>query len=301
MTEGQVGLVLDVSHVQFMRMAKSTVQDAGPAPASRGGKKLVAARPSLPPDTAGTVTTGAAGSGDVPLFVAVPASLLCRLAHTPPLRTLRQVQLGSLAAPTGSVTIAFMKVVGASTLLTELPGPASRALDQFQRLACGLLMGAEETTEHGAALDFRGRSGGYLVEGGDGLVLAAFGSPLAAVEWALDTVEALRELVWEEELLAHEMCEEVGLDVGPVTYSLTESSGRLSYRGRVMNRAARIAGTASPGQVLCSGAVWAACEAGMTAVPLPGSSQLVGVSLGKVALKGITSPVEIFQCQREGC
>ena len=85
--------------------------------------------------------------------------------------------------------------MGASTLLTELPGPASRALDQFQRLACGLLMGAEETTEHGAALDFRGRSGGYLVEGGDGLVLAAFGSPRAAVEWALDTVEALRELV----------------------------------------------------------------------------------------------------------
>ena len=89
----------------------------------------------------------------------------------------------------------MQKVVGASTLLTELPGPASRALDQFQRLACGLLMGAEETTEHGAALDFRGRSGGYLVEGGDGLVLAAFGSPRAAVEWALDTVEALRELV----------------------------------------------------------------------------------------------------------
>ncbi len=85
-----------------------------------------------------------------------------------------------------------------------------------------------------------------------------------------------------------------------MTYSLTESSGRLSYRGRVMNRAARIAGTASPGQVLCSGAVWAACEAGMASSPLSLGSQLVGMSLGKVALKGISSPVEIFQCQREG-
>ncbi|KAG2446180.1 hypothetical protein HXX76_000773 [Chlamydomonas incerta] len=344
------------------------------------------------------------------LFLAVPASLLCRLAHTPPLRTVRQVQLGSLAAPTGSVTIAFMKVVGASTLLTELPGPAGRALDQFQRLACRLLMGAEEPTDTTASIEGVSIGGGYLVEGGDGLVLAAFGSPLAAVEWALDTLEALREVAWDEELLAHELCEEVltvspaaatnaaasnavastlpphaasfhslrvpspsplgpagprlsgsqsaftpaavsasppqlsliqqphsnpqmagspaasllragstrviaaaarrtterglrvkvGLDVGPVTYSLTESSGRLSYRGRVMNRAARIAGTASPGQVLCSGAVWAACEAGMAAVPLSVGGQLLGVSLGKVALKGISSPVEIFQCQREG-
>ncbi|KAG2440502.1 hypothetical protein HYH02_010380 [Chlamydomonas schloesseri] len=352
--------------------------------------------------------------GEVPLFVAVPASLLCRLAHTPPLRTVRQVQLGSLAAPTGSVTIAFMKVVGAATLLTELPGPANRALDQFQRLACGLLMGPGDQVDACASAEFAsGIGGGYLVEGGDGLVLAAFGSPLAAVEWALDTLEGLRKLAWEEELLSHELCEEVltvspatattaaaahaaagapstlpahapslhsvrvqspsqlgpagarpgatestlahtpasaspphpslmqqslsnpqladsaavslpragstrvvsaaarrtterglrvkvGLDVGPVTYSLTESSGRLSYRGRVMNRAARIAGTASPGQVLCSGGVWAACEAGMAALPLAVGSHLVGVSLGKVALKGISAPVEIFQCEREG-
>ncbi|KAG2443396.1 hypothetical protein HXX76_001756 [Chlamydomonas incerta] len=411
----------------------------------------------------------------VALFVAVPGPLLCRLAHTPPLRTVRQVQLGSLEAPTGSsVTIAFMKVVGSSTLLTELPRAAARAMDQFQRLACGLLLlaGAEvdqqaatgaipNTVASAAAADFigsggggggRGGGGGYLVEAGDGLVLAAFGSPLAAVEWAINTREGLRELAWEEELLAHELCAEVltvspaaatsaaaanavsavaraappaasaashhhhtavrvpgsgpsplgpaaaggprlvstsqqhaafgpasasasaqqlplqqhsspsrashhqqqltagmaggadlapapvvaaagtnrvvaaaaaarhttterglrvkvGLDVGPVTYSLTESSGRLSYRGRVMNRAARIAGTAGPGQVLCSGGVWAACEAAMAAAAaLPGAGggggwggrqQLVGVSLGKVALKGISSPVEIFQCQRE--
>ncbi|GFR41358.1 hypothetical protein Agub_g2041, partial [Astrephomene gubernaculifera] len=112
----------------------------------------------------------------------------------------------------------------------------------------------------------------------------------------------------------------VGLDVGPVTYSLTASSGRLSYRGRVMNRAARIAGKAAAGQVLCSGAVWQACETAM-ALGCSGGSRpsgdcsgdmggsredsegelcrgIVGVSLGKVALKGISAPVEVVQCTR---
>ncbi|KAG2440501.1 hypothetical protein HYH02_010379 [Chlamydomonas schloesseri] len=433
-TDGQVELVLDGSDVRVVRMPKSTVRDAGPAPPS--GKKFLEARTSML-DITGTMATSTGAPGEVPLFVAVPASLLCRLAHTPPLRTVRQVQLGSLAAPTGSVTIAFMKVVGASTLLADLPGPARRALDQFQRLACGLLLSrsdmvaADPAVGEAGAADQDGNAGcvaangaaapnsgvgcggggGYLVEGGDGLVLAAFGSPLAAVEWALDTLERLKGLAWEEELLAHEMCEEVltagpapvsalaappalssgghsitaalppmpgplmtdsgvstgqqlqsqaaagqsrlllfatkagqpqrdmqqqqqqqqgpsllsmrarwqsldrglrvkvGLDVGPVTYSLTESSGRLSYRGRVMNRAARIAGTASPGQVLCSGGVWAACEAGMAAgaggagkmgYDCGLNSSLMGARLGTLALKGIQAPVEVVQCFRAG-
>lgn len=63
--------------------------------------------------------------------------------------------------------------------MSELPGPAKRALEQFQELVCRLL-GSRE---------------GYLVEGGDGLVLAAFGSPSSAVEWALDSVDGLKKLV----------------------------------------------------------------------------------------------------------
>ncbi|KXZ56438.1 hypothetical protein GPECTOR_1g392 [Gonium pectorale] len=232
-------------------------------------------------EMAAAEASGSDAPGEVgtPIFVAVPSSLVPRLAHTRPLRAVRMTQLGSLAAPTGTIAIAFMKVVGASTLLADLPGPASRALEQFQRLASRLL----------------GEAGGYLVEGGDGLVLAAFGCPLAGVEWALKTVAGLKELDWEEELLAHELCEEVGLDVGAVTYSLTEASGRLSYRGKVMNRSARIAGTAAAGQVLCSGAVWLAAETGMA---LGTGGSVVGVSLGRIALKGISAPVEVVQCYR---
>ncbi|KXZ47867.1 hypothetical protein GPECTOR_32g480 [Gonium pectorale] len=229
-------------------------------------------QPSPPP------AGGEAGDEDAqPLYVAVHASLLCRLALSPPLRSVRVVELGSLAAPIGCITVAFMKVVGASTLLADLPGPASRALDQFARLACGLLGGA----------------GGYLVEGGDGLLLAAFEAPPAAVEWALDCVEGLKRVEWEEELLIHEMCA-VGLATGYATHMLTEASGRLSYRGRVMNRAARIAGIAAAGQVLCSGTVWEACG------HQPGFGERVcGIPLGKVHLKGISSPVEVLQCFRK--
>ncbi|KXZ47866.1 hypothetical protein GPECTOR_32g479 [Gonium pectorale] len=193
------------------------------------------------------------------------------------------------------------KVVGASTLLADLPGPASRALDQFARLACGLLGGV----------------GGYLVEGGDGLLLAAFGASPAAVEWALDCVERLQTLEAimpdmsmynartrpegpslhgglirrRTGTLGRGLRIKVGLATGHATHTLTEASGRLSYRGRVMNRAARIAGIAAAGQVLCSGAVWEACDLS------PGFSERVrGVSLGEMNLKGISSPIEVVQC-----
>ncbi|GFR49580.1 hypothetical protein Agub_g11646, partial [Astrephomene gubernaculifera] len=338
-----------------------------------------------------------------PLYIAVPTPLLCRLALCPPLKSLWVAQVSSLDAPTGRVSVAFLKVVGAATLLADLPGPAAAALEQCQRLVCGLLGGA----------------GGYLVEGcGNGLVLAAFGSPAAAAEWALDCVDGLKRLDWDPALLSHELCEEVvtlaaqravvqsvtgpsggggtppppqlgstpspapapaptgaslaaaaaagaaaggaasrlrsgaaapgaggaggagaggegsgaagatafvrpasvalsrqattlsrglrikvGIDVGFAACSLTATSGRLSYRGRVMNRAARIAGIAAAGQVLCSGAAWEGVTAEALRPPsgggLPPCLNLSAVSLGPMVLKGIKEPLEVLQCVRD--
>ncbi|GIL49557.1 hypothetical protein Vafri_5901 [Volvox africanus] len=317
-----------------------------------------------------------------PLYVAVPSGLLCRLALVPPLRSRWVSQLSSLDAPTGLITVAFLKVVGASTLLAELPGGvAVEALGQCQRLVVSRL----------------GAAGGYLVEGcGDGLVLAAFGSPTAAVEWALDCLEGLRRLDWDPALLAHELCAEhmesilpvikpsqgsvrtlttagaasstpanadaapvagaqsgevpaasrtitnnngvgsgaldrihqgnqpirsswadaprrgvgvsgasqlvrglrikVGLAIGVASHSLNETSGRLSYRGKLMNRAARLVGVASGGQVLCSLSVWEACEA---ADPIDFPGRVCGTFLGPVQLKGIREPLHVVQCTRE--
>lgn len=47
-----------------------------------------------------------------------------------------------------------------------------------------------------------------------------------------------------------------GLDHGEVLARLHSTAGRMTYRGRVMNRAARIAGVAAAGQVLCSRGLW---------------------------------------------
>ncbi len=74
-----------------------------------------------------------------------------------------------------------------------------------------------------------GSAPGYLVEGGEGLVLAAFGSPAAAVGWALECMEAMRQEEWEPELLAHELCEEVisfGANGGLVEPAIRQGSGR---------------------------------------------------------------------------
>ena len=67
-------------------------------------------------------------------------------------------------------------------------------------------------------------------------------------------------------------------------------------------RAARIAGSAGAGQVLCSSSTWQACEA---AAGSPAGSALsaargglIGISLGKVELKGVSTPMELVQCAR---
>ncbi len=95
-----------------------------------------------------------------------------------------------------------------------------------------------------------------------------------------DTALPLRRTRRPEELLQHELCEEVvvavpvrggevasatvfrgprlktGIDIGPVVAQLHTITGRMTYRGKVMNRAARISAAASSGQV----GMWVECR-----------------------------------------
>lgn len=108
--------------------------------------------------------------------------------------------------------------------------------------------------------------------------------------------------------------------MGLTSHTLVDSSGRLSYRGRVMNRAARIVSLAAAGQVLASRDALAACQpddeqdgegaegggaglAGEGGLAPPGlmprvgfSREVVSVSLGHQQLKGVREPVEVLQC-----
>ncbi len=107
-----------------MASALDTVLDVDPCPGFTAAAAAAAAAAAVP-DTDGT-----------PLYVALPRALLCRLAYLPPLRTAREVQLGSLRAPTGCVCIGFVKVVGAGALMADVPAVATRALAAFHSLVC---------------------------------------------------------------------------------------------------------------------------------------------------------------------
>lgn len=55
--------------------------------------------------------------------------------------------------------------------------------------------------------------GGYCAEVGEGLVLATFGHPAAAIRWALASIQVCMAADWAPELLAHEACEEISIRI----------------------------------------------------------------------------------------
>mmetsp|Transcript_26012 Transcript_26012/g.66177 ORF Transcript_26012/g.66177 Transcript_26012/m.66177 type:complete len:91 (+) Transcript_26012:790-1062(+) len=82
----------------------------------------------------------------------------------------------------------------------------------------------------------------------------------------------------------------MGMDAGDVAARLSPATGRMTYSGKCMNRAARIAGMANTSQVLCSKGVWTASRND----PEIQSMGIAGVSLGMQELKG--TRVEVIHC-----
>ncbi|KAG1660559.1 hypothetical protein FOA52_002003 [Chlamydomonas sp. UWO 241] len=254
--------------------------------------------------------------GPVCLYQAIERPLVPRLAAFEALRGVEKLQLSVLDAPVGSnVTVAFVNMVGISTLQACNKDQAARALSVFVALTTRLLREA----------------GGYLVElTSSGLCLAAFCEPASAVAWGLCLIEVMKNADWDEELLAHELCEEVlvcdhirkqhsgqgataprvghvlfrgprlkiGIDVGQAQADVSPVTGRMTYRGKVMNRAARICGKASSGMQWCSAAVWDQVES-TCGEKLP-STGILGTELGAFALKGITESISLVQCALGG-
>lgn len=87
------------------------------------------------------------------------------------------LQLGNADAPAGrGVAISFLTVPSAHTLVTDLEEVGVRALALVKAVL----------------LSYCTALGGYVIEASEGLCLAAFHDPTAAVVWALDSVEALK-------------------------------------------------------------------------------------------------------------
>ncbi|GIM07561.1 hypothetical protein Vretimale_11650 [Volvox reticuliferus] len=155
-----------------------------------------------------------------------------------------------------------MMLFGATKAVAELGQPAVNALQQFKSLV------TRECCD----------CGGFVVEATDGLCLAAFMEPAAAAIWALRCQTNLCAHNWSPEVLASPYFREVreyqriqrgrgqpgrrvtnvicrgprirtGISVGSVTAEVSSATARLSYRGKVMNRSARVASQATDNQV----------------------------------------------------
>ncbi|KAG1658835.1 hypothetical protein FOA52_008260 [Chlamydomonas sp. UWO 241] len=248
--------------------------------------------------------------GPVCLYQAIERTLVPRLVAFEALRDVEKLQLSVLDAPLGSnVTVVFVNMVGMASLRAWSKDHAARALSVLVALANRLICNA----------------GGYIVElTSSGLCLAAFHEPASAVAWGLCLIEVLKHAEWDEELLAHELFEEVlvlasipagqplprgvpaahnvlfrgprlkiGIDVGHVQADVSPVTGRMTYRGKVMNRAARICGKASSGMQWCSTAVWDQVVS-KCGEQLP-STGILGTDLGAFELKGIPDSVQLVQ------
>ncbi|GFH17596.1 guanylate cyclase domain-containing protein, partial [Haematococcus lacustris] len=246
-----------------------------------------------------------AGEEAVQVYHLLNQALSHRAFHLGAVRSVAQSSLGILQAPYGQAAVCFMNAVGVGILEAWNRTVAAAALKLYQGCAQAALC----------------QHGGYLMEAVDGLCLAAFASPAAAMRWALDTLTRCLELDWPPELLEHELGEavelmsvnnqgttsvqpsaralrrangdgptelagratppatsgrvyqlqvhkllfrglrvKVGIDYGPVHADLHAVTGRVTYRGKAMNRAARICGSAKSGQVWASSGAWHAAQ-----------------------------------------
>lgn len=78
---------------------------------------------------------------------------------------------------------------------------------------------------------------------------------------------------------------------------LAQPTGKMSYRGRAMNAAARIMATATAGRVICSRQCWDAAGDQLQ----PSSGSMVATSRGHVQLKGLSEQVRGFITSLSRC
>eukprot|EP00899_Mesostigma_viride_P006765 jgi/Mesvir1/1608/Mv14571-RA.1 len=254
-------------------------------------------------------------SRDLPpmqLMEVLPEALL-RRAPFPPLRHLAQLSPTFFGAPgsesyvTGdspSQPLAMMfTFVGGSSPLKSHP--------DFKD-AVSLLVSFVRAT--------LGKHRGYECEEKDGNFLLAFGDPVDAAAFSQEMQAGAMALPWPEELLREEAAAEVlqlkhggrsaedapfvehfvfrGLRIKcgvywgvPTKCTPHATTGRAAYFGPIVNRAARVAGTAADGQTLCNAEL-------VEAVKERAGGQYEGLTftaLGKFPLRGLAEPIELYQ------
>eukprot|EP00727_Mastigamoeba_balamuthi_P005515 m51a1_g1583 putative adenylate cyclase (897) ;mRNA; f:118841-122058 len=155
--------------------------------------------------------------------------------------------------PMGEVTLVFTDIQASTAQWEEMPEAMGRALRIHDDIARTALR----------------EDGGYEVKTEGDSFMLAFRTPLSAVRWCTKVQQRLLEADWPEELLRNKFsCVEADSASGAPMFrglrvrmgahlckpqtQLDASTGRIDYVGVAVNHAARIAGSATGGQILIS-------------------------------------------------
>mmetsp|Transcript_52828 Transcript_52828/g.123592 ORF Transcript_52828/g.123592 Transcript_52828/m.123592 type:complete len:978 (-) Transcript_52828:141-3074(-) len=236
-----------------------------------------------------------------------------------PIKTVRPVQPGFHESPSGSkVTMCFAFTQGTKDLTSHAPELAVVVLRMLRNCVRAALAASQS---------------GYECQEDDGAFMLAFAAVEDASRFAVDLQRKLSGLPWPQELRDHSPRFSSGLkvQVGIIEGNYTSrgphtSTGRADYFGPIVNRAARIAAAAHPGQALIGDAEDVDCpDSGLwrsTGIKIQGSPQTRSPlqrfgdmspcqddagnaahcetsvrRLGAFALKGIDKPLALWELQ----
>jgi len=191
----------------------------------------------------------------------------------PPI-TKKQITSSFLDAPykNGLATIAFVYTVGLKELHEDLA-------DQTFTVLWKLLRSKLEIGD------------GYECQEDRGAWMLAFASRENAVKFGLSLIDAIQQNAAFHPNVNRRGLIKIGIHTGHFTSMGPHAiTGRADYFGTVVNRAARVAGFAEPGQVVC-GIMGASDNA-----PAMGTN-VQAVFLGTQQLKGVSGEMAIFSCQ----
>mmetsp|Transcript_28764 Transcript_28764/g.85064 ORF Transcript_28764/g.85064 Transcript_28764/m.85064 type:complete len:1264 (-) Transcript_28764:2219-6010(-) len=261
------------------------------------------------------------GNQSAYIYQAIKQELVPRLVVFPPLRKAMSFQLPVTEAPVGYAHIAFANMVGVSMLQAWNNELASKALETYAAIATHLLQEAGgylvELTSSGLCLAAFDQPLSAVVWGLcviEAMKFADWDEDLLAnelceevllqeqrprpnkrpsVEQTSSTAEQLAPMAMQHSMLFRGPRVKIGVDCGQVLADVSPVTGRMTYRGRVMNRAARISSKAYTGALWCTHDMWKQIQ--LEHGPAARRIGLTCEWLGSFELKGIQGSVELVQ------
>eukprot|EP01065_Artemidia_motanka_P013305 TRINITY_DN1733_c2_g1_i1.p1 TRINITY_DN1733_c2_g1~~TRINITY_DN1733_c2_g1_i1.p1 ORF type:complete len:1507 (+),score=501.08 TRINITY_DN1733_c2_g1_i1:59-4579(+) len=214
----------------------------------------------------------------------LPASLVSQESMT------LSRQVAAVAPPTGTLGIAFTDICGSTQLWERSPAGMEVAMDLHNDLIRQVLV----------------KHDGYEVKTIGDAFMVAFPSALSACLFGVEVQEGLNAILWpfDEDLLTvptwrrfeHQgkalfqngLRLRIGINFGKAEHEHNEITGRVDYRGPLINAAARIEGSAVPGMVLVSESVM------RTAGDDLKRKGIASNGVGERSLRGVKDPLELF-------